>query len=324
MEAIKTKYDRVLLGLCALIAIVIGILLILKLMSFKDQFAAPPKAAKEAADFGTDKAADTIKAAEALKVTVERKPLKLPGGRVADLFVSTPVVKSADGQVIALLDENAQQLRPPIANAWLYEHELDLTRDDIAELDVDGDGYSNLEEFEGKSNPRNRTDVPPFYTKLRYKECVKEPLSLRFAIYNNGEIQLSRTEPKPARSAFLREGAVFTVEPRFKVTKVEMREVKTSGVTDQKPFLILEDTEAKGAQPIEIALGQTVERPKLSAKIVDELSGKEFILREGQEFELPKMPGNKILVSKVTEEEATLSFIMPGKSERQEYQLKIK
>ena len=30
MEAIKTKYDRILLGLCALIALVIGAMLILK------------------------------------------------------------------------------------------------------------------------------------------------------------------------------------------------------------------------------------------------------------------------------------------------------
>ena len=48
------------------------------------------------------------------------------------------------------------------------------------------------------------------------------------------------------------------------------------------------------------------------------------MLREGQEFELPKMPGTKILVAKVSEESITLSFILPGKTERQEQELKIK
>ncbi len=324
MEALKTKYDRVLLGLCAFIALIIGVLLLVKIMTFNSQFTAPPKASKEAADMGADKSEDIAKAAAALESKVQRKALDLPGGRIADLFVSTPVIKTADGQVIELLSETSPQLRPPIDNAWLYIHELDLTRDDIAQLDIDGDGYTNAEEFEGKSNPRNRTDVPPFYTKLRYKECVKEPLSLKFAIYNNGEIQLSRTEPKPVRNAFMKEGEVFPVDMRFRIAKVEMRDDTTAGITEQKPFLIIEDSLAKGAPPIEIKLGQTVERPNLSAKIVDDLSGKEFILKEGEEFELPKMPGTKILVTKITEESVTISFILPGKTERQEQELKIK
>ena len=122
----------------------------------------------------------------------------------------------------------------------------------------------------------------------------------------------------------MKAGETFSVEPRFKVTKVEMREVTESGITDQKPFLIIEDTEAKTAPPLEIRLGQTVERPNLSAKVIDQLSGKDFVLKEGQEFELQKLPGTKILVSKVTEESVTISFILPGKTERQEQELKLK
>ena len=89
-------------------------------------------------------------------------------------------------------------------------------------------------------------------------------------------------------------------------------------------MLIIEDAEAKDAPPLEIKLGQTVERPKLSAKIVDDLSKKEFLVSEGQEFELPKMIGTKILVKKVTEESVIVSFIQSGKTERQEHELKIK
>lgn len=324
MEAIKTKYDRILLGLCAFIAIITGALLLVKILSFKEGFTAPPKDAKQLSDLGTDKSAQVAQAVDVLRKTVIREPLHLPGGRVAELFVSSPVVKTAEGSEIALLDESSAPLRPPIANAWLYDYDLDLTRNDIAEQDTDGDGYTNLEEFEGKSNPRNRTEVPPFYTKLSFKECVKEPLSLKFAIYNNGEIQLSKTEPKPPRSAFMKVGEVFKVEPRFKVVKVEMRESKDGGITDQKPVLIIEDSQIKDAPPLEIKLGQTVERPKLSARIFDDLSKKEFVLKEGDEFELPKMIGTKILVKKVSEESVIISFIPAGKTDRQEYELKIK
>ncbi len=324
MEAIKTKYDRILLGLCALTAIVIGALLLLKIFSFKEGFVPPPKDTKQSTVLGEDKSANASQALEVLNKEVIREPLRLPGGRVAELFVSSPVVKTAEGSEIALLDESAAPLRPPIANSWLYDYDLDLTRNDIAEQDTDGDGFSNLEEFEGKSNPRNRTDIPPFYSKLQYKECVKEPLSLKFAIYNGGEIQLSRTEPKPAKSSFMKVGETFPVEPRFKVVKVEMRESKEGGITDQKPVLIIEDAQLKEAPPLEIKLGQTIERPKLSARIEDDLSKKSFTLKEGDEFELPKMIGTKILVKKVTEESVIISFILPGKTDRQEQELKIK
>ena len=103
MEAIKTKYDRLLLGLCALAALIVGALLILKIIGFRDQFTVPPKATKELADLGTDKTADVEKAVTALSAVLKRTPLNLPGGRVADLLVSTPVLKTADGQVIQIL-----------------------------------------------------------------------------------------------------------------------------------------------------------------------------------------------------------------------------
>jgi hypothetical protein len=326
MEAIKTKYDRILLGLCALIALVIGAMLIFNILSFSGTFVPPPKSGKELADIGADKSEDIAKAIEVLNAKSKVTPLPLPGGRAAYLMVSSPVIKTSDGVEVDILAEGSAPLRAPISNAWLYDNELDLTRDDVAQQDFDGDGYSNAEEFDGKSNPRNRSDVPPFYSKLRYKECLKDPLSLKFAVYNasSGEIQLSRTEPKPSRSAFMKEGETFTVDPRFKIRKVEMREETVDSVTKQVPYLIIDDSEAKGAPAIEIGLGKIAERPTFSAKMVDELSSKEFTLRDGQEFELPKMAGTKILVVKVTEDTVVISFIMPGKTERKEVELKIK
>ena len=92
MEAITTKYDRILLGLCALIAIVIGALLLVNILTFNDQFTAPPKAGKELADLGTDKSTEAAQAKEVLEKEVIREGLKLPGGRVAELFISSPVV----------------------------------------------------------------------------------------------------------------------------------------------------------------------------------------------------------------------------------------
>lgn len=323
MEAIKTKYDRILLGLFALVAIVIGAYTLLKALSFKEQFPAPAKAGKELAELGETQSQIVTKAVEALGSEYKREPFKIKD-KTVDLMISTPVIKTVDGTTVPLLDPNAAPVRPPIDNAWLYNNDLDITREDIANVDTDGDGYTNLEEFEGKSNPRNRTDVPPFYTKLKYAECVKEPLSLKFAIFNGGEINLQKITGETRKGAFFKIGEDFPVDKRFKAVAVEKRPITKNGVTTPTEVLILKDAEAKNGKNIEIPLTETVDLPKLSAKIVDELSKKEFVLREGQEFEVPKMPGLKVLLAKVTEESVTLSFIPPGKTVRQEVTLKLK
>ncbi|RYD33860.1 MAG: hypothetical protein EOP86_12355 [Verrucomicrobiaceae bacterium] len=323
MEAIKTKYDRVLLGLFAFVAIVIGAYVLLKTLSFKDQFPAPSKESKQLSDLGAVKSDIVTQAETALNTRTERIPFKV-GEKTVDLMVSTPVIKNVNGETIALLDPAAPQLRPPIDNAWLYNNELQLTREDVATMDDDKDGYNNLEEFEGKSNPRNRADVPPFYTKLKYVECIKEPLSLKFGVYNGGEIQLTRLQGETKRGDFFKVGQQFPVDKRFTALKVENRPIQEGGRTVPTPVLILKDSEAKDGKNIEIILGKTVDLPKLSAKIVDDLSKKEFVLREGQEFEVPSAVGVKVQAAKVTEESVTLSFIPPGKSAREEVTLKIK
>ena len=323
MESIKTKYDRVLLAVFGLLALAIGAYVLVNAGKVKSEFTALTKT-KENSDLGPDKTADVGASIEALKTTVNRQVKKLDKDKVADLFLSAPVVKTAGGETIALLDEGGQQLRPPIENSWLYNNELDLTRDDIALKDTDGDGFNNIEEFEGKSNPRNRSSLPPWYTKVTYKECLKEPLSLKFPVYNNGEINLQLITTGKPKSDFIRVGDSFPKAPRFKVTKVDMREIKKGGVTELTPVLIITDAENEKRGPIELVLGETVNMPKLSALLVDGISGQEFRVKEGEEFEIPKIPGMKVLVASVTEEQVVLSFISPGKSDREEITLKLK
>lgn len=326
MDAIKTKYDRVLLGTFAVLALALGGLVIVKAGDVKKQFT-PVVQGKKNAELGgkelEEKVAQTL---EALKTEVERTPKVLGPNKTAELFVSVPVVKTATGETINLLDDQSPPVRPPIDNAWLYKHELDITRDDIAQIDTDGDGYTNLEEFEGKSNPRSRSSMPEWYTKMRYKECLKDPLSLKFTIYDDlsGELQIQRVEPAPKRTDFVKVGQVLQrAAPRFKLVRLDRREKTTGGSSSLAPVAILQDLQDTAAPPLEIMLGETVQRPKLTALLVDGLSGKEFKVVQGQEFEIPKVPGMKILVTSVTEETVGLSFISPGKTERQEITLKL-
>lgn len=324
MESLKTKYDRILLGLCALIALAIGGLVVAKTFTFEKE-PPPTDDGRRNADLGEDRAEDVARTLAALSETVVRKPKLLEDGIEADLMVATPALKTADGGVIEIFGPSAVQLRPPIDNKWLYENDLDITQVDIATEDTDGDGYTNTEEFIGKSNPRNRADTPPAYTKIRYVETIRKPLSLRFNSYNEstGKIALQRVEPDSRTDFNLSIGGKFAHDPRFKAERVEMRDVQDGNVIRRVPFLILTDEQRPDDPVIELQRNQVVQRPTLTAKLLDGLGGSEIIVEEGQEFELPKMPGLKFLVSAITEDDIRISFIPQGGTERTEVSLKL-
>jgi hypothetical protein len=81
-----------------------------------------------------------------------------------------------------LLDpiEGGENLHPPVPNAWFEENELDLSNNNILKLDPDGDGFSNLEEFNAKTNPKDKTSTPPSFTKLQLVAFKPEPFRIIF------------------------------------------------------------------------------------------------------------------------------------------------
>ena len=324
MDWIKAKYDRLLLGLFGVIALAVGAWLVSQVLGFKSaNFKTRPKV-EEKSNFGTDEAGKKLDAAKAL-LAAEAKvtPPKFKNIDIS-LFTSFPVLKTADGKVINVLDPDSEQVRPPIANRWLYENDLDITRTDIADLDLDSDGFTNAEEFIGKTNPRDKESAPPFTGKLAYKECVKDPLTLKFAIDNGDkEITIRRTEP--AATAFnnlIAVGGEFPAEKgsremRFKLTKVDR--------SATRPVAILDDLSTKDkVEDIKIEHGGVVEMPGRRAKIVCSLgTPEEQVVSEGQEFSFGANPDLKFTVKKITDDEVTLEYTPPGATEKKSYTMKL-
>ncbi len=325
MEWIKAKYDRLLLGFFGIIALLVGGLLVSKVMGFKSaNFKSRPDVV-EKNDFGTDAAGTKLKAAASL-LTAEAKvtPPKFKNIDIS-LFASFPVLKTAaDGKLVNILDPESEQVRPPIENRWLYENDLDITRSDIAELDTDGDYFSNAEEFKGKSNPRDKESMPPYSDKVTYKECVKDPLTLNFVI-DNGDSEITIRRSEPAATAFnnlIAVGGEFPAERgskemRFKLTKVD-RTVKPAVAT-------LDDLSTKDkVEEIQLELKVPKEMPARRAKMVCNLgTPEEKIVSEGEEFTFEVRPEFKFTVVKVTDEDVTLDFMPPGETEKKTATLKI-
>ncbi|MGI9239410.1 MAG: Amuc_1099 family pilus-like system protein, partial [Verrucomicrobiales bacterium] len=101
---------------------------------------------------------------------------------------------------IDLFDESTP-VREGISNKYLMEHNLPYRRDDVLELDLDGDRFSNAEEFElGGTNPRDKDDHPDATHKLQLSNITTEPFIVMFASQAGGkDFSVRRMDPPGAR-----------------------------------------------------------------------------------------------------------------------------
>jgi hypothetical protein len=180
MNWVKQKYDIVLLAIATLLLIAnAGWIVMNRMQPTEPEFkvSAPKDNSVTALDL------NAIRQASALA----ESPLKWKSQ--ADLPAGTPERGSLlvsrryllkDGKLIDPLAEGSDQLHPPITNDWLLVNGLDYTDINIKEKDADGDGFSNLEEFEKKTNPIDPKDAPPSLNKLKLVSYNPVPFRLEF------------------------------------------------------------------------------------------------------------------------------------------------
>src|SRR5205085_10160514 len=73
------------------------------------------------------------------------------------------------------------EVHPPVPNEWFEQFNLPIADADALEQDPDNDGFSNLEEWQGHTNPVDTNSHPDYVTKLKLKSLHEEPFRLVFA-----------------------------------------------------------------------------------------------------------------------------------------------
>ena len=329
MDWIKKNYDKLLLGVFGLFAVGVGGLLASN--SLGSDEATGTNKVTEKSVLGPDKIEETKKALEELtaKRTAVWTFLPISEHRTAHLFTASPAVQKAGADtIVQLLDAETPPLREGIPNWWLYENNLDLTRDDVATQDPDGDKYSNAEEFEGKSSPSDPDSRPPFFTKLHLIEIIEDKYEIRNRGIEGNDISLSRPQPLPMVNGapgaplsslqFHVGDTIFKDDNRFKITGVEDRNDK-----DGKPVknVILSDTK-NGNKELAIPVKETLNLPTYQAKIKSMISEKEGTYKEADEFSPPDFPSIKVTIEKIIPADPAnpespgiveISFTEPGK-----------
>ena len=231
MDWIRLHYDRLVVMLAVAFLFISSVLIWRNATEFAASFAAtqPPPPPKKAKPPGLAVALD-----EALD-KLHQPPQWTFGGR-SGLFVPERYFIAANGQPATL---QTTQVHPPVPNEWLEQFGLPIADADVLNQDPDGDGFTNLDEWQGHSNPIIKSSHPDYVSKLKLKKFSEEPFRLMFSSWDSDTFGINAIDLKEP-TQFLKIGDVIA-GTRFKIVKfTEKHRVNaaTSGEEDVSELLL--------------------------------------------------------------------------------------
>jgi hypothetical protein len=310
MDWLKKNYDLALACLGALATAASAALLALP--STPATASAPPPGAQRPAKTGaTADIGAVLRAKEALNAAPKIGSLdSTESQRRGSPFVSRSYIL-AEGRLIDPI-EGGEDLHPPLANAWIIAHGLDYADSVIKEADPDGDGFTNLEEFEGRTDPNDAKSLPPAFTKLRLVEFTPIPFRLEFKGDPSGdgeEFQINLRDLKgQSRTQYKKIGDLIDAgpdRPPYKIVAYSKKEGPNErGTTTDLSELTVENTATGGK--IVLTFNREANDPASVGVFHNELTGAELTLRKGEEFTLPPDTSSKFKVVDISEASAQI------------------
>jgi hypothetical protein len=277
MNLLREHYETALLIGAAVILFVSSIFVCRNAARFSSQLAMMPAAAPSL------KSVSPISKAQELAAAAEKlhhPPQWVLGGR-SGLFVPEKHFIGTNGQPATL---QTTEVHPPVPNEWLEQFGLPIADGDVLDRDPDGDGFTNLEEWVGHSDPTDSNSHPEYYTKLKLKSAKEEPFRLVFASWVGDTYAINTTDLKQP-TQFLKVGDAIK-GTRFKIVKfVEKYQPNKYGTNVDVSELTLEQVETK--QQLTLIEEKVAISPESVATFVYTWSARqEFQVRKDEEFSL--------------------------------------
>jgi hypothetical protein len=328
MSWISKNYEKVALGGTVLVALGLAYLGWSKFAAVEADFGAGLKGAgnNNAAVSGADR---IPKALQSMKLD-RSWTQALDGERPVDLFTGIALfIKSSEPETPVDLLKDAP-VHASIPNTWWLENRLDPGFADSPQRDPDSDGYSNIDEFNAKTDPNNNRSHPQLIAKLMYVKDESLAWAIRPGFGSDGAFPFSYTDSKrrnnkvPAGEMIKPEGLFFPKEPmanRFKLLGSEVRkelnkkinlemEVTYVRIEDQKPNK--KGTVYELPSPLsEERMNEFLQFDRSAIFSLEALgmSGKEFKVEENTAFALPPdSPKKDYLLKKVTPNGVTVEY----------------
>ncbi|MBN1558555.1 MAG: hypothetical protein JW951_10475 [Lentisphaerae bacterium] len=175
-------------------------------------------------------------------------------------------------------------------DSWERAQDLDPRDARDAELDPDGDGFTNIEEFgaDPRTDPHDEDDAPPITAKLRLLELVPDPFKLRFKSVigmPDGSRKFAINTRGNTRTYFRKLGedvegfTLFQYEPRR-----EMQDV--GGIRREVDMSVL--TLRRGEKLIPLVRGKDVQYNEYTARLRFTPDGTEYTVRINDELVLQR------------------------------------
>ncbi len=207
-------------------------------------------------------------------------------------------------------------LRPPMTNEYLVKNDLpNIESPNVGDLDPDGDGFSNLEEFTDKTNPRDAQSHPPVTKKLFLKQRITHDYIIKLNS-TSAPYQVQRIKPEPKASKFVSPGDEWTFDKnapsRFKALEFAQKIQKnpTTGLETDVSELKCLDISTK--REFVLVKGQETNLADYEAEFEFRIGNPEIRkVREGETFQIPGL-GVTFKVTGIEENQATIVPVEGG------------
>lgn len=315
MQNSKGNYEKTILTIASLVAIGVSAWLVMESQGFEDSLELAQSSSRN--DLNAPNTQAVVEATETLKKKyLWASPLR--NGKAVPLNKSVLLVMK-DGQLFDLLLPEPQ-FRPPMTNIFLTgdpaknppEGQLPhLFSPNVGDLDADDDGFSNLEEFNGKTDARDPAKMPPLTNKLFLRQRISHDYILKLVGSGDGTtFQIQRLKPEPKSSKFVPLNEQFGFEKgvvRFKLLTARKDTIQhpTLGPMDVYVLKVLDLSTNK---EFELVQAKDINLAEYEAELEFRWKKSQVIpgVREGKVFQLPGV-GQSYYIRKLDEDKAIIS-----------------
>jgi hypothetical protein len=285
MNWIKKRYDQFLLALLAIGLLACAVLIFLKVQNFGENFTTVVAVVPPDNNVKPVKLDKIDEAKETLKTPAAWTPIKFDSDYRASrgsMFASERyIIDAATGSPVrpdkGSLYKNTLT-GEPIPNRWFLDNDLPLLEPTAPLQDADKDGFTNEEEWAGKTDPNKKESHPPYYTKLFLAKFIQIPFRLVFKSYDGDpkvdpqgmkmEFQIDTIDLRQP-SSFLKLGD-SVANTKFKLEKFEFKTAFNPKIQENEDVseLTLVNTETGGK--IVLIYNRTINSPDVYALFVYE------------------------------------------------------
>lgn len=227
-------------------------------------------------------------------------------GHEGSLFVSRRYVVVSGTLVDPLEGDTGTPIHAPVPNSWFVKYHLEdimLDSDALTE-DPDGDGFTNLDEFNGGTDPLDKNSHPPYTTKLRLEKFINVPFRLVVKARPDADSFQIDTLDLHQPSQILHIGEMIQ-GTKFKLVKFEEKHTKDENDIDHDVSeLTVQNVQTQ--EQVVLIMEKQVDSPDSYALFKYLWDNSEFGVKKGQEFSLKPEPDIKYKLIDINQTEALI------------------